>query len=294
MKVILDEIREYLTSNETCRVFHGRGGVFQDYGHITVDWFHPILYVRFFEEDAQEKELCETLFREFKHPVVLHKRYNNTFDYFGLNAEDVADIKALEFDLSYNLRIGQNQNPGFFLDMKEGRRWLKNHSQDKKVLNLFAYTCSLSVVAKAFGATEVHNVDVSSSFLSWGRDNHRLNDLSLEGINFHKKDVLKSLNWLAKKGPYDIVIYDPPSFQKSRFEYKKDYKKVVNSMEKLVAPGGYILSCLNSPFEKTDFIVNLYKEKTKEFEFIETLHSPAEFREVDKEDGVKICIFKRL
>ena len=296
MNLILEEVQDNLKHNEpgqTIRGFHGRGGSFNDFSHVTIDCFGKLFYVRFFEKDPREDDLCQKLVDYFSVGVVLHKRYENSFKLFNTTQEQVDGTKALELGLSYNLKIGHNQNPGFFLDMKEGRKWLASNSNGKRVLNLFSYTCSLSVVAAKFDASSVDNVDVSSSFLNWGRENHHLNELSCENIKFHKKDVLKSLGWLSKRGPFDIVIYDPPSFQKSRFDYKKDYKKVVRSASKLVSKGGYILSCLNTPFEKTDFIVDLYKELAPEFTYIETLVSPKEFKEVDKLAGVKIVILQR-
>lgn len=301
MEKILSKIEEYWPqvkeSEESCRLFHGRGGRYEGLKHITVDWFSPVLYVKFYEEDLErEGQLVEKLRAKFERPIVLHKRYSNQFELFGISEEELSQVHACELGLKYELRIGVNQNHGFFLDMREGKKWVKEFLQktpNAKVLNLFAYTCSFSVLAKSLGAAEVHNVDVSKSFLEWGRRNHHLNDQNTEGIFFHKKDVLKSLGWLAKKGPYDLVIYDPPSFQKSRFAYEKDYRKVVKQLEKLVKKGGVVASCLNTPFEKSGFIVDLYRNQLQDFEYINTLYSPEGFEEEDKENGVKICVFQR-
>ncbi|GAL26669.1 methyltransferase [Vibrio variabilis] len=63
---------------------------------------------------------------------------------FGeLDAKPVVE----ELGCKYQLDIGRNQNFGLFLDMRNGREWVKSKSQDKRVLNLFAYTCGFSVAA---------------------------------------------------------------------------------------------------------------------------------------------------
>jgi 23S rRNA (cytosine1962-C5)-methyltransferase len=64
-------------------------------------------------------------------------------------------------------------------------------------------------------------------------------------------------------------------------------------MEKLVKPGGFVMSCLNTPFEKSEFIVDLYRNELQDFDYINTLYSPEGFEEENKENGVKICIFQR-
>jgi 23S rRNA (cytosine1962-C5)-methyltransferase len=298
MNFILNQVKNnFKDTEQSYRVFHGRGGLYADYSHLTIDWFAPVFYVKFYSEDKLgEIQLPKLLKEKFNKPVVLHKRYENTFTYFDISEEEALQIPAVEGELKYKLKMGVNQNYGFFLDMKEGRNWFTQKVKEiegAKVLNLFAYTCSFSVVAKHYGASEVHNVDVSKSFLEWGRENHQLNEISTEGVFFHRKNVLKSLGWLAKKGPYDIVVYDPPSYQKSRFDYVKDYSKVVRQLGKLVKPGGFVMSCLNTPFEKSGFIVDLYRNELQDFDYVNTLYSPVEYEEENKENGVKVCIFQR-
>src|SRR5690606_5890663 len=52
-----------------------------------------------------------------------------------------------ENGLRVKLDIGKKQNNGLFLDMRYGRRWVREHAEGKRVLNLFAYTCGFSVAA---------------------------------------------------------------------------------------------------------------------------------------------------
>ncbi len=284
--------------SEIRRVFHGRGNVYKGFEHLTVDFYPPVLYIRSFKHDIKLEELLVNGLLEanedFK--IVYHDRELDTFHFHNITDDEARSFESTELNLKYLIKLGQNQNLGFFPDMTLMREWLltkRDYLKEKKVLNLFSYTCSISVVSKFCGANEVHNVDLSSSFLNWGRENHRLNFENTDGIYFHKKNILKSLTWLSKKGPFGLVFFDPPSFQKGSFDYKKDYSKVLRRAEDLVCEDGYFVACLNTPFEQHGFIVEAFNLVSESFQLEEVLFSPSDFEEVDKENGVKICIFKR-
>ena len=51
------------------------------------------------------------------------------------------------------------QDPWLFLDLRAGRRKLRELAPGRSVLNLFAYTATAGVAAAASGASEVWNVD---------------------------------------------------------------------------------------------------------------------------------------
>ena len=54
-------------------------------------------------------------------------------------------VQELGAELPYR-NWGKAQNTGtVFLDMRNGREWVKQQAKDKTVLNLFAYTCAFSV-----------------------------------------------------------------------------------------------------------------------------------------------------
>ncbi|MEG0637343.1 MAG: class I SAM-dependent methyltransferase, partial [Pseudomonas sp.] len=111
-----------------------------------------------------------------------------------------------EDGLRYQLDLGVKQNTGLFLDMRYGRRWVREQAPGKRVLNLFAYTCGFSVAAIAGGAQQVVNLDMARSALSRGRDNHRLNGHDLGRVGFLGHELFKSWGKVRKSGPYDLVI----------------------------------------------------------------------------------------
>ena len=56
--------------------------------------------------------------------------------------------------------------------MKNTREYLSKISKNKKVLNLFSYTCGFSMYARRGGAKEVINIDMNKSVLITGQKNH--------------------------------------------------------------------------------------------------------------------------
>ena len=169
------------------------------------------------------------------------------------------------------------------MDMKPGRELAQRLSKKKKVLNLFSYTCSFSVAAKAGEAERVINVDMKKSFLKTGEKNHQLN--SLEGnVGYLSNDIMKSLSGLKKKGPYDLIIVDPPSNQKS-FHLKKDYPKLLGKCKEWLSNDGKILACLNNPFLGMEFLREHNPGLKIENEFY------GAFKEEDPEKGLKMVLF---
>ncbi|MCL2128815.1 MAG: class I SAM-dependent methyltransferase, partial [Treponema sp.] len=69
------------------------------------------------------------------------------------------DVK--EGDLLFRVNLSDYLDTGLFLDSRKKRTLLRNEAAGKKVLNLFAYTSTLSVAAAKGGAASVDSVDLS-------------------------------------------------------------------------------------------------------------------------------------
>jgi len=124
-----------------------------------------------------------------------------------------------EEDLPFEVHLLSGLNTGLFTDMREHRRGLRRFVAGKRVLNTFAYTCSLSVSAARGGAATVTSVDLSSGVLAWGRENFRLAGLDPESsaYRFEAEDTLRLLEAEAgRRGAYDVVILDPPTYSSAR------------------------------------------------------------------------------
>ena len=100
-------------------------------------------------------------------------------------------------------------NPGLGLDHRLLRRRVGEQSAGGDFLNLFAGTCTASVVAALGGARSSTSVDRSSRYLNHGRRNFTLNKLADSDHHFTRSDVGR---WLTLNGHrrYDLILLAPP------------------------------------------------------------------------------------
>ena len=284
---------------DTCqaqRLFHGRGHAYHGLEHVAVDWLPPVALITLYApEPLSEIEILADYLMEISPnctSVLLQHRYLQSGPVDVIKGDEISEIVILEDDLKYHLSLGKARNTGLFLDMKEGRSWVRSHSKNQRVLNLFAYTCGFSVAAIAGGAHSVFNVDMSSAALSIGRENHRLNQHPLGNIRFEKLDIFKSFGRLAKRGPFDLLICDPPTFQKGSVDIAKDYPKILRRLDQFMAPGATVMLCLNAPNLGRDFLIDNISELAPGYNLKAELAPPAVFVEAENR-GLKILLFAK-
>ena len=278
------------------RLFHGRGHAYPGLAHVNVDWLSPVILITLYQEVEQvwlnqQVEAIKALVPICTSIQVQH-RYQKFAPTELLWGEAISHTIVQELDLKFNIEFGKSQNTGLFLDMKNGREWVRNNTKNKNVLNLFSYTCPFSIAAIAGGATQVVNVDVSKSSLSKGRDNHRLNKQDTTKVKFEGVDIFKSYGRLKKYGPYDLLICDPPSFQKGSVDIERDYSKIIRRIPQLMKEKGELLLCLNSPDLDEVFLKSEVQRECPDCEFIEKIDSPEVFKEAHKGKGLKVLLFK--
>jgi 23S rRNA (cytosine1962-C5)-methyltransferase len=299
MELLIETVTQQLqqAAGETRRLFHGRGRCYPGLEHVVIDWFPPVAVVRLYEE--VEAVWCERLCDALKHVsgiealVVQARGRGRETSNQVVWGEVPQRLVATELGLQYWVSPLQNQNSGLFLDMREGRRWVREHARDARVLNLFAYSCAFSVTAMAGGAASVVNLDMSRGALARGRENHQLNTQDVRDVRFLGHDLLKSWGKLRKLGPYDLVLIDPPSFQPGSFVAEQDYRKVVRRLPELTHPGSRILACHNDPLHDTGFIRELMASECPQFALRERLENPDDFPELDPECALKVLLFER-
>ncbi|WP_457743500.1 class I SAM-dependent methyltransferase [Sulfurimonas sp.] len=286
-------------AQEFKRLFHGRGGLYKGFRHLTIDSIDTILSVAFYFDEPNEKELIEML-KEFVNNslkytrLVIQRRYLQGAPSEVLIGDVPEDLYLIENGIKIKLNLLSNKNSGYFPDMKNGRKFIQENAKGKHVLNLFAYTCAFSLAAKVGGARSVLNVDMSKGALKTGKANHILNDLDLKEVNFLSYNILKSFSALKRKGPYDFIIIDPPSFQKGSFETTKDYAKIIKKLSQLTKDNCTLLACLNSPELESDFIINMIEEYAPDFKFVKRLKNLPEFASKYENRSLKNLIFQKV
>ncbi|MEY2654322.1 MAG: hypothetical protein RLZZ524_1350 [Pseudomonadota bacterium] len=309
MQALLDAIATMALPADAGRVFHGRGGRHPGCEHWTLDAYPPVFVLTSFQP-VDEAELAAAglaLARRWAQIApdgaalnwVFQQRQPGGRIETRLMAGAVPDPHVVHEDgAAYQVHVLRGQNHGLFLDMAGGRRWVREHVArwpGLKVLNLFAYTCAFSVVAMQAGARGVVNLDMADGALAIGRRNHQLNGLpasAAAGVSFLAHDLFNSWGKVGRAGPYDLVIVDPPSYQKGSFVATKDYARLVRRLPDLLAPGGHVLLCLNAPELSPAFLQDTVAELAPSLRFVARVANPDTFADVSTERALKVLVYE--
>ncbi len=300
----LSQLSQYLqlplTPNQLLyaqRLFHGRGHAYEGLCHVTVDWLQPVILITLFapEPPSEIEDLADWLLSQIPSckSVQIQHRYELTGPIDIVRGAAIRSLAIRENELRFYISLGSSRNTGLFLDMQNGRKWVQAHSNGKRVLNLFSYTCGFSVAALAGNAKAVLNVDMSSAALNIGRKNHQLNQQPLEQVRFEKLNIFKSFGRLKKRGPFDLLICDPPTFQKGSVDIIRDYPKILRRLDEFMAAGSTLLLCLNAPEIGRDFLIKHMAELAPQYTLMEEIKPPEVYAEVE-DKGLKVLCFKSL
>jgi len=278
------------------RVFHGRGHLFEGLEHINVDWYSPVMLVSGYKEIEHISELTDLIANFDKTNQIKSIVYQLRSSKGAVSevkwGEDHPVCIVTENELKFEVQPGVRQNAGFFLDMRPLRSWLRQYSEGKNVLNLFAYTCSLSVAALAGGARQVVNVDMSKPSINWGKRNHELNGQDPRSVKSIPHNLFKSWGRIQQFGRYEMLLIDPPTRQKGSFNAERDYAAVLKKLHKLCAPGADIVATVNSPYLSGDYLPSLMQRYQSNIRLVAEMEASPEFVDKYPERGLKIFHFR--
>jgi len=159
----------------------------------------------------------------------------------------VPDTVAVEeAGIRYLAAPRTGQKTGAFLDQRENRVLVGEHTGAGRALDLFTYHGSFALhVARRAG--EVVAVDSSAEALARGRENAALNELT--NITWREANAFDLLRDLVRREElFDTIVLDPPAFAKTRAALPgamRGYKDINLRAIRLLAPGGllYTASC---------------------------------------------------
>lgn len=238
-------LREKETHGTDCfRLFCGES---EGIPGLVVDLYGSVLVIQVYESECLLKqneilEVAQFISAETQASSVYEKRfivdrssrtaseeYYSPKPLYGKEASEV--VLCRENHVLYEIRPFAGFSTGLFLDQRENRKWISQQTRDKRVLNLFAYTCAFSVACASQGAFTM-SVDLSKKYLDWGKRNFEANQLAPKEHAFVAADVFKFLKQATKKKMrFDWVIVDPPSFSRTKsgkaFSIKKDLEKLL-------------------------------------------------------------------
>jgi 23S rRNA (cytosine1962-C5)-methyltransferase len=154
-----------------------------------------------------------------------------------------------EYGLQFKVNLMDYLDTGLFLDHRETRRLVASMARGKRLLNLFAYTCSFSVHAAAAGALFTKSVDLSNTYTEWGRENFLLNAIPLTNNHIVREDCLQFLE--NEHSTYDLIVIDPPTISRSKkmdqmFDIQKDYVFLISKALSLLSHDGTLFFSTNS------------------------------------------------
>ena len=314
MQALLNAIATLALPTDAQRIFHGRGGLYPGCEHWSLDVFPPVFVLTSFQPASDEDLAAVGAALAARWAQIApeqplnwvyqcrHTSHTSGHAETRLMAGSVPEPHVVtEQGARFRVLVLKGQNHGLFLDMAEGRRWVRDYAaqylaskseQDRglKVLNLFAYTCAFSVVALQAGARLVVNVDMGQGAMATGQQNHQINGITT-GASLLVHDIFKTWGKINRAGPYGLVIVDPPSYQKGSFVATKDYARLMRRLPELLAPGGHVLLCLNAPELGVDFLQGQMQALAPELTLVERVANPAMFADVSPDQALKVLVY---
>lgn len=228
--------------------------------------------------DAMSAAASEVLGIELSHIVKKsrgHKSHKDDEQYQKNDSIQTVSGIVQEQGQLFRLDLTSYLDTGLFFDHRPLRSVVRDTCSKKRVLNLFCYTGSFSVYSAQGNASFVESVDLSNTYLSWAKDNMKLNGFTdKKRYEFTRADCMRFLQEKAvnakggKLSPeelYDLIILDPPTFSNSKattdvLDINRDWPQLVKDCLNILAPGGSLYFSTNS--ERIKFDISKIPPKT--------------------------------
>jgi 23S rRNA (cytosine1962-C5)-methyltransferase len=156
-----------------------------------------------------------------------------------------------EGKLKFKINLTEYLDTGLFLDHRPLRKWIqKEINSGERFLNLFAYTCSMSVSVASAGG-HCTSVDLSQKYLDWGQENFALNKLPAQEHLFIRQGAREYLEQArVQKITFDLIFLDPPTFSNSKrtledFDVERDHEELIRACLQILSIGGHLYFSTN-------------------------------------------------
>lgn len=306
------------------RLFHGSA---EGFPGLTLDRYGEFLLAQTFHRPLTTDELsdleafCAVIHPGF--PVIWNDRSqsnsricNRLTPEQDVIAHEAREVR--EMGVRYRFRARHaGQDPWLFLDLRATRRRVMREASGKALLNVFAYTCGVGIVAARAGARHVVNVDFSESGLAVGKENARLNALPIR-VRFVRSDAFAALRQLSGIGQpqvvrgkrlppfpalaprqFDVVCLDPPRHAKSPFgvvDLVNDYPALFKPALLCTAEGGTLI-CTNNVARVAreawiDQLERSARKAGRPLREIEWIEPEADFPSPDGKPPLKVALLR--
>ena len=154
-----------------------------------------------------------------------------------------ASIDVREGRVEYTVDPYHGQKTGLFLDQRENREAAARYARGR-LLDAFSYNGGFAL-ALAPRCDEVIAIDISEDAVTRIQLNAKRNGLA--NVTARAMNVFDELRELERRGDtFDTIVLDPPAFAKNKASVPKalsGYKEINLRALKLLAPGGYLITC---------------------------------------------------
>jgi len=152
-------------------------------------------------------------------------------------------VVVREGPVEYAADLRRGQKTGLFLDQRENREAAARYAHGR-LLDCFSYNGGFAL-RLAPQCTEAVAVDISADAVTRIRANAERNNLP--GLQAREANVFDELRRLERGGErYDTIVLDPPAFAKNKASVPNalaGYKEINLRAMRLLAPGGYLITC---------------------------------------------------
>ena len=228
--------------------------------------------------DAMAKAAADILGIDKSHIIKKsrgHKSHKEDEQYQKNDSQIAIEGLVQEQGQLFRVDLTSYLDTGLFFDHRPLRATVRDTSSKKRVLNLFCYTGSFSVYAAQGNASYVESVDLSNTYLTWAKDNMKLNGFTDKKkydftradcqVFLQEKAVVAKGGKLAAEELYDLIILDPPTFSNSKatndvLDINRDWPQLVKDCLNILAPGGTLYFSTNS--ERIKFDISKIPPKT--------------------------------
>jgi 23S rRNA (cytosine1962-C5)-methyltransferase len=152
-------------------------------------------------------------------------------------------VVVREGPVEYEVDLRKGQKTGLFLDQRENREAAARYAHGR-LLDCFSYNGGFALrLAPQCSAAEA--IDISADAVSRILANAQRNQLS--NVTASVANVFDELRRLERAGAhYDTIVLDPPAFAKNKASIPgafAGYKEINLRAMRLLAPGGYLVTC---------------------------------------------------
>ncbi len=154
-------------------------------------------------------------------------------------------VREHTVEMSCDLRPGQSQKTGLYLDQRENRRYIASFAPDRNVLDVFSYSGGFALHAAKAGAKSITLIESSEEALELAKLNLEHNGID-DGdlVNTEWNEGFKHLREAGRQ--YDLIVLDPPKFARTRDSVPQalsGYRDLNAQAVRLLAPGGLLFTC---------------------------------------------------